>query len=253
MSKGVIFSTSHPVILAYPNLMQARQYKAPNGRLSEPRFDAMLLFTNQHPDLGAMGAAMQQAAAMLGIALPHDFHWCGQPGTLIAQKAAQKQRDASYFNDFYVVQAHTGEKIPPGLTAVINGQAKDLHGEERIVQAPKYFYGGAEVFAQLNFVPYPAGNGPPGLTAYLQVITSLGRGERNPKLEAGAKSGSAVHADAIRQHVGNVQAVGSPMSVPGLPGAGYMSPQVIPAQHVGHVQPVGSPMTVPGLNLSQFS
>lgn len=221
MAKGVIFHLTHPVILAFPNLITARAYTAPGRKPGDPRFDATFMFDPNHPDIPALNTALQQAAVMeFPGGIPSTMKWPFTDGNERAAKQQAKNRDGSAFAGKYVLSAHTGENFPPGLTAVINGKAKDLFGDERIALASRYFYGGVECFASFNFVPYPEGNGPPGVTSYLQVVTSLNRGERNAKLETGAKSGSSVHAQQIAAHIGSVSMVNPAAGLPtGLPGA----------------------------------
>lgn len=230
MAKGVVFHLTHPAILAFPNLVSARAFSAPGRKPGEPRFDSMFMFAPNHPDIPALNAALGQAALLefpAGVPTtfadgsPMRFKWPFEDGAVRSAKSKAKNRDGSAFEGKYILTAHTGADYPPGLTAVINGVAKDLFGDERAALAGRYFYGGVEVIASFNFVPYPEGNGPAGVTAYIQVITSLNRGERNPKLEAGQKSGSAVHAAAIQAHMGHISQV-NPLAgaTVGLPGAG---------------------------------
>lgn len=210
-----MFELSAPAILAFPNLLTPRAFVSKGKANGQEKFDATFLFRPDHPDLAPMKQALLAAAATKWANIPQAFEWPLRSGDALADKAKGKTdgKDREFFRGYLVLASRS--QYAPGLSAAVNGRMKDfpMTGEERAL-AGAYFYGGCEVFAQFNFVPYEVGNNTPGVTAYLQVVASMNRGERNSKLDAGAtRSGSAVFG----KHLGQMSAVDPTAGMAGLP------------------------------------
>jgi len=209
----LLFEITSPVTLAFPGLFVATKFKDPaTGReANEPTFDGTFLFAPDHPDLPAIRSALMQVASDTWPSAQFsdpskpgfmELDWALKSGDAMADAAKTKGKDAEHFRGFYVMRAHSFDKYPPGLGCVINGQLRDVprSGEERIT-FQKYFYGGVNVLGQIGFRGYQVGNNKPGVTAYLQVVCSLGTGDHNSKLEGGGgKSASSLFS----KHIGHV-------------------------------------------------
>lgn len=214
----VTFQLSAPAILAFPNLLVPRKFMQNGREQGEAKFDATLLLKPDHPDIEAIKSQLNKAA--LGHwpgGLPQPFSWPLRSGDAMADSAKSKGKDREVLRGFFVLQGRS--QFPPGLSAVINGRVKDYPqtGDDRAT-AQSYFYGGCECLGGFVFEAYEVGANTPGVTAYLQVLISLNRGEHNAKLTAGAsKSGSQMYS---AEHLGKVMGTGSPLGSPATSTAG---------------------------------
>lgn len=198
----VMFEFTSPVTGAFPTLFHARKFRDQRGvEGKEAFFDLRFLFPPDHPDVPAIRAGLVKACEEAGFGGRNDVQWCLRDGNAIADKAKAESKDQEYFRGKLVLSANTGEKYPPGLGAVVNGELKDVprSGEERATWE-KHFFGGMSCLGQLAFKGYQVGNNPPTVKAYLQVVVSLG-GTPDSKLSAGgAKSATAVFSKHMGQY-----------------------------------------------------
>lgn len=186
------YTLTAPVLMAFPNLITPKQV-AGKG---DPKFSANFVIAADHPDLAAIKSVVTRIAAT---------RWPGRPvaeiqiplksGTVMADKRLKQLQDKAradgkdpaavvsdgeYQRGKVVVTATSGEDRPPSLSVILNGKIVDLEDPALKVQHKDKFFFGAEVLAQINFATYD-GNGstiPDGITAYLSMVLSTGKGER---------------------------------------------------------------------------
>lgn len=176
-TKGV-FNFSDAQTLTFENLFKARAFAGKNGKeTGEPKFDANFEMDPNHPDIGPLKALMAQVAREkwpgrnLGeLAFPLT------DGSKLADKQKAKGKDREFSRGKVVLVARS--QYEPRLSVVENGGIVDYEGDRR-PQAKPFFYQGVQVLAQINLQAYDGvGNNPDGVTAYLNMVCSLKRGDR---------------------------------------------------------------------------
>lgn len=226
-----------PLILALPSLFEPRKLQE-NGAVREdsiPRYSATFMMRNDHPDLGAVYAAIVSVAQQHfpqvvqkdgqgNAVLPHrslfsnplangDEYAAAEPG----KKYRQPMRGYWLLRAGAPSLTRAGaERKPPALSIVENGRIVDLLFDETRKDYRKYFFGGANVFASIGFGPRAGGSA--GVTAYLNLVVSLGTGDPIPDLGSSEEytvSGASRFGSSIQAHVGTVVPEGSPYATTG--------------------------------------
>ena len=173
-----VFNLTDPATLTFENLFTARAFKGPNGKENgEPKYDAALQIEPNHVDIPAIKAKLAEVARArwpgrnLGeLAFPLS------DGSKLADKAKAKGKEREFSRGKVVITARS--QFAPALSVVENGTLVDYEGDRRPLAKP-FFYNGVAVLAQFNFVAYVGvGANPDGVTAYLNMVCSLRRGDR---------------------------------------------------------------------------
>lgn len=193
-----LFQITKPVRLVYENLFEARHVGPRGSTNGTPKYDVTLTIPPDHPDLPAMKAlALEVARAkwpgrdVIGDARNNLFKFPFDSGDKIADRAKQRGKDEEFKRGQIVLASRS--KYEPSLSAVVNGKLIEytgIGGNPPRAAAKQHFYRGVEVLVQVNFVAYNGvGQNPDGVTAYLNMVLSLGTGER---IAGGARSAAEV-------------------------------------------------------------
>jgi hypothetical protein len=190
------FTTTAPVILYFPNLIEPKAY-APKGREPAPgtrkKYSSGFLFKADHPDVAQLKAMILAVARGLFPTLDIGAEYkagrfrlpfkTGERELALYQaklteegKEYAGQRD--WLNGTIKFQADTGEDIRVKLGVRKNGQDIDLT-PETVGLHRNAFYSGVEALAMFSVHPYKAINSEaiPGVKLYLSVVHSLNRGK----------------------------------------------------------------------------
>lgn len=195
-----IFNLTHPVVMAFPQLFEAKAFMENGKAKGEPKYSANLIFPSDSADL----QDMKKLAGKLARAQWPDkpFNELAFPfinGDKLAEERAKKgKNDGDYMKGMVVISARS--KFEPRLSIIENGKIVDLENEVAKNSQKSKFYPGVEVLAQLNLVPYePVGrNGKGGVTCYLNMILSTNKGKRI--------AGGQTASEAFKGYIGSVSA-----------------------------------------------
>lgn len=174
-----LFTLNAPVVLAFPNLFTPRAFQGKG----EPKYDAMLVFPADHPDLPAIRDLVRTIAQGRFPGRGPDqlqLPWKSgeeirQAGEEAAARAGRSKPDSRWLENTVCITARS--KFPPLLNAIVNGGLKKFRDDVRPTAEP-HFYFGARVIAELNFAPHEVGSNTPGVTAYLNELVATGGGDR---------------------------------------------------------------------------
>lgn len=195
-----IFNLTLPVVLAFPNLLEAKPFMKNGKPQGDPKYSANLIIAADHPDLKPMKELVTSLARQRWPDKPFSelaFPFTSGDKLAEARKAKGKD-DGDYQRGKVVMNAKS--KYEPRLSVLINGKLVDLDTDILKALHKNKFYNGVEVLAQINFVPYdPIGqNAKGGVTAYLNIVVSTGKGKR--------LSGGAPASEVFKGYVGGVSA-----------------------------------------------
>lgn len=222
-----IFNLTQPVIMAFPQLFEAKAFKENGKEKGEPKYSANLVFPGDSEDLkGLKTLAAKLARAKWpdkpfslttqeGVKIPQII-FPFTSGEILADTRKKKGKDDGEYMRGKVVIA-VRSKYEPRLSYLQNGKIVECEGDMAKTAAKGKFYPGVEVLAQLNLVPYDAvgSNGKPGVTTYLNMVLSTGKGTR--------LSGGQTASEAFKGYVGGMSA-----EDPTAPGAGADMSDEIP-------------------------
>jgi Enterobacter phage Enc34, ssDNA-binding protein len=192
-----LYTLTSPVVMAFPNLFKPRAFT--KSSKEEPKYDGQFLFEANHPDLSAIKKLLAQVASA---------RWPGRDlktvkfplarGDKRADDAEAKGKDLEFMRGKFVLSARS--QYAPKLAAVENGELVEYLDEALRATAASKFFSGVEVLAQFNFRSYEGvGANPEGVTAYLQMVLSLNRGDR--------LGGGSSAAEVFSSYVGHLSAV----------------------------------------------
>lgn len=193
-----LFSTTAPVPMYHPNLFEARAF-GPKGKESgTPKFSANFAFDPTADDLKNLKAlAVKVARAKWPDRPLKELSFPFADGDKLAEKAKNKNKDGSYNAGKVIVAARS--KYEPRLSGVENGKTIDYEGAARAAAKGKFYFG-VEVLAQFNLVAYDGvGNNPDGVTAYLNMVFTTGKGKR--------VAGGASASEVFKGYVGTTSQV----------------------------------------------
>lgn len=193
-----IFTLSMPVIMTFPNLLEAKAFKKNGKETGEAKFSANFIFEADSEELEAMKVLATSLARAKWPDKPFsELCFPFISGTKLAEERKKKGKDDSeWMNGKVVIAARS--KYEPRLSYIENGKLIDLETDLAKSGAKAKFYPGVEVLAQFNFVPYdPVGNNAKGgITVYLNMVCSLNKGKR--------LSGGATASETFKGYVGAV-------------------------------------------------
>lgn len=226
-----IYNLTLPVVMAFPQLFEAKAFKENGKEKGEPKFSCNLVFPVDSADL----KALKQLAAKLARAKwpdkPFTRKYTDEAGKetvenvvlfpftsgdkLAEERKKRGKDDGEYMRGMVVIAARS--KYEPKLSYIENKKIIDCEGEMAKTAAKTKFFPGVEVLAQLNLVPYDAvgQHGKPGVTAYLNMVLSTGKGKRI--------AGGQTASEAFKGYVGAVSA-----EDPTAPGADVLMDDEIP-------------------------
>jgi hypothetical protein len=187
--KGVLFAATTPVLMTFPNLLEAKRVKRNGKETGDPKYSANFEFDLANADQVAMLTALRDE--MLRIAAerwPHmmpvtDLY--GGPinfpvtrGDFLADKAKAKDKDREFSRGKVVLVARS--KYQPNLSALLGGKLVEFNSEDTVKANGKVFYSGSDALFQINLQAYDAidEGDKPGITAYLNQVCSLNRGKK---------------------------------------------------------------------------
>lgn len=206
----IVFNTSEPAILSFPNLIEARAVTRNGKATGEAKFSTDAEFELNSADAKRIVSLCKKAALAKWPDLEEvkgrlkytddegNEKFVNMPyklGDRLADKAKAKsdkegkERLREWSRGKFVLTART--KKEPSLAVVINGQAIDLDSEALKTAHAGKFYTGVEGLLEVTLAAYDAvdDTGTNGVTAYLNSVVSLNRGK---KLISGRKSATEV-------------------------------------------------------------
>jgi hypothetical protein len=206
-----IYNLIEPVVMSFPQLFEAKAFTENGKAKGEPKFSGNFNFNAASEDLKALKALAAKLARAKWPDKP--FFLTTQEGEKIPQvlfpfangdKLADERKkkkgkdDSEYMRGKVIIAARS--KYEPRLSYIENNKIIDCEGEMAKQAAKGKFYPGVEVLAQFNLVPYDAVgvHGKPGVTAYLNMVLSTGKGARI--------SGGQTSSEAFKGYVGAVSA-----------------------------------------------
>jgi len=195
-----IFNLTVPVVMTFPQLFDAKAFTKNGKAQGEPKYSANFEFPIASEDLKAIKALMGKMARS---------KWPDKPltelcfplanGDKLADARKEKGKDdGEHMRGKVVISARS--KYEPRLAYLDGGKIVDLDNVTAKAAAKNKFYPGVEVLAQFNLVPYDAvgQNSRGGVTAYLNMVLSTGKGAR--------LSGGQTASEAFKGYVGSVSA-----------------------------------------------
>ena len=174
-----LFTLTSVAVLDFPHLLEAKAFVKNGKPAGEPKFGANFIIPNDHPDLANLKATMARVAKAKWPNRPlSELKFPLTAGDKLADKRKQKsgKDDADHMRGKLVITARS--QFPPALGGRENGKDVDYDTEIKRSQAKTKFYSGTDCLAQFNFVAYEGGQGPDGVTAYLQQVYTFNRGAK---------------------------------------------------------------------------
>jgi hypothetical protein len=202
-----------PVTLAFPQaLFEAKKFKGGGRESGEPKYGASFVFPPDHPDFAILKFAALKLAQEKwpGRDIAADFKarqfkmpWSSgdaQHAKRVAKLVKEGKEDdgkADFLKGNIIVKS--ASKYPPRYSMVNGKSISDLEGPAILANKGKFYFG-ANVLAELNLVAYDkvGETGIDGVTAYLNVVCTLGTGKR--------LSGGASGSEAFAGYVGQMTA-----------------------------------------------
>ena len=214
-----IYNLTQPVIMSFPQLLEPKAFTENGKAKGQPKFSANLNFDINSEDLKAIKTLAAKLARAKwpdkpffvtttdGVKIPEVIFPFASGDKLADIRKQKGKDDGEYMRGKVVLSARS--KFEPRLSYIENGKIIDLESEMAKQANKGKFYPGVEVLAQLNLSPYEGvgATGKPGVTAYLNMVLSTGKGARI--------SGGQTASEAFKGYVGAVSAE-NPMA----PGAG---------------------------------
>lgn len=201
-----IYVLTQPAEIAFCNLFEKRAVKDSAGRdTGREQWDMLVVMDPHGPDFVTL---KKQAAAIFRAKFPGvDISdrrnllppWETGDGFIERVKAArgEKAPDNEHMRGKVLFKSHS-IKFAPNLSVLIGDQIRDFRDEARLTVRDK-FYPGCLVLAEFNLQPHKVGTNTPGVTAYLNRVCSLNKGERR----GGGRSGQ----ETFGAYLGHISAV----------------------------------------------
>lgn len=203
------FAMSVPAEIAFPPALFEKRKPTPKA---EPRYEMAISLPADHPDLPAIKAMCKQIAeknqpGVTASASAWKYPWQSADAFIARQETKEKKYDNSHLAGKVIFNSHS-TKYEPKLSVLMPGRGVVDFWDEAARQTVKdKFYAGCQVLCEFSLVWYPPNNGIPGVTAYLNKVLSLNKGERR----AGGRSG----AETFSGYVGKMSAVDPTAGMPG--------------------------------------
>ena len=177
-TEPVLFTMTVPGILVFPALFEPKAFMRNGKPTGEQKYVAKFLLEPNDPDIGVLKGLLKQVAAARwpGRQLT-GLSWPLSDGTKIADDAQAKDKDHKDRYDFMrgKVMLTGRSKYPASLAAIVGGRIVDVVDANRATLKDKFFFG-AEAMGSFNLVAFEGGNGPDGVTAYLNSVLVNGKG-----------------------------------------------------------------------------
>jgi len=186
-------------LASFPNVVTKTRVKRNGKETGEPKYSINFEFEPGSDDLKRCKAAAVAVAreAKPGVDLA-TLKFPFENGDKLADKAKTENEKSGHPNygknklrewsrGKAVLTARTTTELEIGLIA--NGSYRTFEGENRVLAKP-YFYTGVQVVFEVLFKYYDAvdENGKPGVTCYLQKVTSLNKGKKLTAATSGAET-----------------------------------------------------------------
>lgn len=206
-----IYNFQDVAILAHPTLDQPKKFKRNGKEVGEPKFSASFVADAGSQDIKNLkemcmkvAKARWPARDIVSEMKAGTFKMPITAGDKLADAYIAKRKKEGKEDDGKgefqrgKMVVKTSSKYAPQLSGFENGKVVDYDRTTPLYQQAKgKFFFGAHVLPQLNLVPYEGVDGnPDGVTAYLNMVLTTGKGER---LASGARSA----ADAFKGYVGH--------------------------------------------------
>lgn len=222
-----IYNLTQPVVMSFPQLTEPKAFMENGKAKGDPKYSANLNFDLDSEDLKAIKTL---AAKLFRDRFPNQpFHATTENGQKISLvvfpfssgdkladgRKAKGKDDGDYMRGKVVLACRS--KYEPKLAYIDKGKIIDVEGEVAKAASKTKFFPGVEVLAQINLVAYDGvgANGKPGVTAYLNMVISTGKGKRI--------SGGQTASEAFKGYAGSVSA-----EDPTAPGSDAMMDDEIP-------------------------
>lgn len=203
-----IYNLTIPVVMSFPQLFEPKAFTENGKAKGDPKYSANLNFAIDNEDLKnlkALAAKLARAkwpdkpfflTTQEGVKIP-EIIFPFTSGDKLAEGRKKKGKDDGEYMRGKVVLA-CRSKFEPRLAYLEKGKIIDCEGDVAKTAAKGKFYPGVEVLAQLNLVPYDGvgAQGKPGVTAYLNMVLSTGKGARI--------SGGQTASEAFKGYVGTI-------------------------------------------------
>jgi len=189
-----IYNLTAPVQSCFPNLIEARAVGPKGKEQGKPKYSLNFIFDTDSEDLKNLKAlAAKLAKAKWPGRDLKEIRFPFSNGDKLADKQKAKGKEAEFYRGKVVLVSRS--QYEPRLSVIQNGGITDLEGDARLAAKQK-FYHGVHVLAQVNLVAYDGvgEDGKDGVTAYLNMVLSTGKGEK--------LSGGASAADVFKGYAG---------------------------------------------------
>jgi hypothetical protein len=187
-----IFNFTQPIRAVWINVIKPRAYMENGKEKGEPKYDSNFIWLPDHPDFATLKArAVAVAKAKWpgrDIAADYKAGEIKMPWSagekLIDRKTKKLAKVGKTYDgkqDFlkgnFILKASS--KYQPRLSIIANGKVLDLNEDTAKAHGSK-FYSGVECLAQINLVAYDGKkeDDKDGVTAYLNMLLSLNKGEK---------------------------------------------------------------------------
>lgn len=208
-----IYQINSPALLAHPHVLEPVPFKDARGKIKgDPKYSALFVLKNDHPDIGPMKFMILAVAKakwpdkdIIAEVKAGNLKMPFASGDKIADKRVAKLKAAGKEDDQRgdfqrgCTVFKSSSQYPPGLGVLVNKVLVDVTPDNKALHKGAFYFG-TECFGRLSFKAYDAINedGKPGVTAYLDMVVSLNRG----KALAGRKSA----AEAFKGVAGSLSA-----------------------------------------------
>lgn len=211
MPEVTIFTFQQPVDLLFANLFEQKTPKGIEG--AKPRWDITLDMPADHPDFIAIKKLVVESfkKEYPSVDLSR-VEWPFERGEKFAEKALDRAATAEKKDQARAQNAHLAGKVilnaksykfAPQLSVVVPGRGVHTYeGDNRNTVRDK-FYSGCQVRAELAFMPWKQQGKEErfdryGVTAYVNAVLSLNKGERRGGFKSGAdRFGGYEHEGSI--------------------------------------------------------
>lgn len=173
-----VFVIDEPTLTSFPNIHEPRAVKRNGKDTGKKKYSLSYEFTPDSKVLAALKSKMVQVAKAANPNI--DVKTLRLPitsGDKLAEKAEANGKKREWSKGKVVLTARS--EFQPGVSHVVGGSLIDVDGENA-AQIKKSFYTGVLALGEINLVYYaPIEDGDrPGITAYINKVCSLNKGER---------------------------------------------------------------------------
>ncbi len=182
----VSYIFTSPAVTAFPALLEPRKFKRNGRETGDPKFGGTWLLGPDHPDLAGVKAAAAKAAqakwpgrSLAELKFPFSVgdKMCAERIARLKKEGKDDDGKGDFMKGHTLLKA--GSKYRPKLAFIQNGKIIEIDDESLKVHGGKFYFG-VQALIQVNFVAYDKINedAKDGVTAYLQQVLTLNKGER---------------------------------------------------------------------------